>query len=159
VSTPTQIWLCAAHHPAFRCGGWACLRTEHGEVAGAAGGARNTTAERTALAGLVSALRGMAARSAPGVVHIRTTSAELALLPEVLAGRVQPEENLDLWAQIAAASRSHRLDLARAPLQPETPLAFAAAWADLAMDKAKASGPFTAPIPRANLAKAPGLAP
>jgi hypothetical protein len=43
--------------------------------------------------------------------------------------------------------------------EPRTPCAFAAAWAELAMDKAKATGPFSAAIPKPNLAKAPGLEP
>jgi hypothetical protein len=35
-----------------------------------------------------------------------------------------------------------------------SPAAFAAAWAELARDKVKAKGSFSAPIPRVNLAKA-----
>jgi ribonuclease HI len=159
VSRPPQIWIAAAYHPAFRCGGWTWLRVAGEDVAGAAGGERNTTAQRMALAGLVSALRGLGPAASADIVRVRTTSGELASLPDVLDGRAQPEGDLELWAQIATAARSHRLDLARVPLQPETPLAFATAWANLAMDKAKASGPFTAAIPKANLAKAPGLAP
>ncbi len=158
MTTPLQIWVCAAHHPAFRCGGWAWLRRNQGEVAGAAGGERNTTAGRMALSALASALRGLPQGHDLGAIRVQTTSAELAILPGILAGRAQPEEDLDLWAQIAIAAKSYRLDLVRVPVDPATPTAFAAAWANLAMDKAKATGPFTAAIPKTNLAKAPGLA-
>ena len=44
--------------------------------------------------------------------------------------------------------------LVRVAAGPRTPTAFAAAWAELAMDKAKATGPFAAAIPKTNLAKA-----
>ena len=153
---PSQIWVSAAHHSSFRCGGWASLRRHDGAVTGAAGGERNTTAQRMALAGLVSALRGLPP-GADQVIRIQTTSPEAGSLAEVLAGRAQPEDDLDLWAQIATASRGYRLELARVAAKPDTPTAFADAWANLAMDKAKATGPFTATIPKANLAKAPGL--
>ncbi len=160
MSIQPQIWICAAHHPAFRCGGWASLRLDQGLAAGAAGGERNTTAQRMALAGLVWALRGLAAsprQPVENIIRIQTTSPDLASLGEVLAGRAQPEQDLDLWAEILTASKTHRLGLFRVALQPDTPVAFAAAWANLAMDKAKASGPFSSAIPRSNLAKAPGL--
>ncbi len=45
------------------------------------------------------------------------------------------------------------MTLIRAPSQPGTAMAFTVAWAQLACDKAKAGGPFTAAIPKANLAK------
>jgi ribonuclease HI len=151
-----QIWLGVAHHPSFRCGGWASLRGHDGAVTGAAGGERNTTAQRMALAGLVSALRDLSP-GADQVIRIQTTSLEAAPMAEVLAGRAQPEEDLDLWAQLAAASKGCRLEIVRVPAKPDTPTAFADAWANLAMDKAKSTGPFTAAIPKANLAKAPGL--
>jgi ribonuclease HI len=151
-----QIWLGAAHHPSFRCGGWAYVRTEGSLVTGAAGGQRNTTPQRVALAGLVSALRGLPP-STDQVIHIQTTSPEAVPLAEVLAGRAQPEGDLDLWAQLATASKGYRLEIARVAVKPDTATAFTDAWANLAMDKAKATGPFTAAIPKANLAKAPGL--
>jgi hypothetical protein len=157
MSISMQVWVCAAYHPAFRCGGWASLRADRGQVTGAAGGERNTTTARMALAGLASALRGLPASHDPRSIGIQTTSSDLASLTAVLAGRTQPDEDLDLWAQIATASKTYRLDLVRVPLDPDTPTAFATAWANLAMDKAKATGPFTAAIPKANLAKAPGL--
>jgi ribonuclease HI len=151
-----QIWLGVAHHPSFRCGGWAYVRAEGSQATGAAGGQRNTTPQRMALAGLVSALRGLPP-GADQVIRIQTTSPEAIPLAEVLAGRAQPEEDLDLWAQLATASRGYRLEIVRVPTKPDTPTAFADAWANLAMDKAKSTGPFTAAIPKGNLAKAPGL--
>ena len=163
MTSPIQIWTSAAHHPAFRCGGWASLRLGQGPTTGHAGGARNTTAARMALAGLVSALRDLPARagSAPHApITIHTTSPDLASWTGFLASLSQPtrsgaapEEDLDLWAQISTTSKGYQLSLARTPLLPDTPIAFAAAWAELAMDKAKAAGPFTAPIPKPNLAK------
>jgi hypothetical protein len=155
MTNPAQIWIGAAQHPAFGCGGWASVRVVGGQVSGAAGGERNTTAGRMALAGLVSALQNLPA--ALGSIRILMTGPELAILPEILAGRTQPEADLDLWAPIAKAAKTCRLELSRVVLDPATPTAFVAAWADLAMDKAKATGPFTAAIPKSNLAKAPGL--
>ena len=76
---------------------------------------------------------------------------------DVLAGRAHPEEDLDLWAQVATASKGYRLEIVRVPAKPDTPTAFADAWANLAMDKAKSTGPFTAAIPKANLANVSGL--
>jgi hypothetical protein len=156
MTTRAQIWIGAAHHPAFRCGGWASLCEAGDQVSGAAGGERNTTAGRMALAGLVSALRGLSIEPEKPI-RVLMTGPELTLLPEILAGRAQPEEDLDLWAQIAKVAETRRLELVRAALDPATPTAFVAAWANLAMDKAKATGPFAAAIPKSNLTKAPGL--
>lgn len=160
MSGPAKIWICAAFYPVYRCGGWAYVRVAEGQVNGVAGGERNTTASRTALAGLVASLRGLA----PGVdVEIITTSSELTRFAGVLAGvgspsqAAEPEDDLDLWAQIMTASAGRRLTLSHAPLKPGTPCAFAAAWADLGRDKAKASGAFSSAIPKPNLAKVQGL--
>ena len=38
MTEPTEIWICAAHHPAFRCGGWAFVRRIKGQLSGVAGG-------------------------------------------------------------------------------------------------------------------------
>ena len=127
--------------------------------AGAAGGERYSTASRIALAGLAAGLRGLPAAEP---LEVRTDSAELIGFAGLLAslGRpadVPPEDDLDLWAQIISLAAGRRIGLIRAPRDPATPTGFAAAWAELARDKAKATGPFTAAIPRANLAKVPGL--
>ncbi len=44
--------------------------------------------------------------------------------------------------------------IVRTQQTPGAPSAFAAAWAELARDKAKTKGPFLSPIPKVNLAKA-----
>lgn len=156
-----RIWICATHHSAFRRGGWASVRVSQGQVSGAAGGERNTTARRMALAGLTAGLSDLAAGVEP--IRIHTTSPELASLAAVLANLgapaddAGPDEHLDLWGRIIIASKGRRLELVRMALDPDTPTAFVAAWADLARGKAKASGPFIAPIPKPNLAKVAGL--
>ena len=43
------------------------------------------------------------------------------------------------------------------PADARTPAGFAAAWAELARDKAKTKGTFKNPIPRPNLTKVRGL--
>jgi ribonuclease HI len=166
VSRSIRIWIAVAHSPAYRCGGWAAVRVCEGQVAGAAGGERKTTAGRMALCGLATALRDLPplddpASAAP--VRIPTTSAELAAFAGFLASLAEPtqaaapEEDLDLWARIFTAAKGRRLELSYAPPTAGTPGAFAAAWADLAFDKAKAKGAFASAIPKPNLAKIPGL--
>jgi len=160
MSGPTKIWTCAAFSPVYRCGGWASVRFSQGQTSGVAGGQRNTTASRIALAGLVAGLCDLP----PGeVVDIRTTSGELAEFANIFA-RLEtqtqapaPTEDLDLWAQILSASAGRRLTLVRVSLETTTPTAFANAWAELARDKAKATGGFSSAIPKPNLAKIPGL--
>jgi ribonuclease HI len=159
MTEPIRIWTCAAHHPAFRCGGWAFVRAGQGPVCGAAGGERNTTARRMALAGLATALRDLPP-GAGGGIDVATTSAELAALAGVLAGGAAPdaaEGDLDLLARIQAAAAGRRIAVSRVALDRTNPTAFAAAWAELAMDKAKATGAFSAAIPKPNLAKVPGI--
>lgn len=160
MTDPIRIWTSAAHHPAFKCGGWAWVRSIGGTLAGAAGGERYTSPRRMALAGLVSALRDLDKPSAP--IAILTTSPELAALGGVLTGKAprpddDPDEDLDLMAQIAAATAGKVVTIARAAREPRAPTAFTGAWADLAMDKAKATGPFSSAIPKTNLAKVQGL--
>jgi len=161
MSGPIKIWISAAYAPVYRCGGWASVRVDQNERSGLAGGERNISATRLALTGLAAALRDLP----PGaVIEIQTDSAELAAFAGLLAslgGPAQaaaPEGDLDLWARILAASAGRRLALSAAPVAPRTPLAFAAAWADLSRDKAKATGSFSAAIPKPNLAKVQGLA-
>jgi len=160
MTSPVKIWLSAAFLPVYRCGGWASVRVSDGQRSGLAGGERNTTASRVALSGLVAALRDLP----PGaVVDVRTTSPELAPFAAVIASlgtqtpAAAPEDDLDLWARIIAASAGRRLSLVRTPVDPAAPTAFAHAWAELARDKAKATGAFTSAIPKPNLAKVQGL--
>jgi len=160
MSLPIRIWICAAYHAVYRCGGWAVVWVSQGQASGTAGGERHTTARRTALAGLAAAMRDLPAGQP---IFIQTTSVELAAFAAFLANlgglgeAAGPDEDLDLWAQIATGARGRSLELVHTLLEPDGSGAFVRAWADLARDKAKASGPFTAAIPKPNLAKFPGL--
>lgn len=154
-----RLWTCAAHHSAFRCGGWATVRAIGGAATGLAGGDRKTTAERMALSGLAAGLADLPASAGP--IEIETASPELSAFTAILADLAAPTgdgpvEDLDLWARILSAAKGRRLRTSHRPPAPDTTGAFAAAWADFAMDKAKARGPFTTAIPRANLAKIAG---
>lgn len=149
-----RIWVEISHQPAFRCGGWAFVRAEGSALTGAAGGERSPSAERIALAGVLAGLKDLPAGR---TVEVRTAAPAIAALArrvgELDAGGEAPAEDLDLWAQLTAARNTHRILFGGAVSQPRTPTAFAAAWAELARDKAKSS-PFSATIPKANLAKA-----
>ena len=155
MSEPVLIWVEVSHHEAFRCGGWAFVRRADGALEGVAGGDRATSAERTALNGVVQALTGL-----PAGVAARVMSASPLVLglPRRIAGFEggdgPPAEALELWAQLAAALKARSVSFAASKAEARTPTAFAAAWAELARDKAKATGPFRAPIPKPNLAKA-----
>lgn len=158
-----RLWTAADHHPAFRVGGWAWLRADGAELAGQAGGARNTTAGRNLLAGLAAALADLPGE-APVTIHAADANLARALtaLPQIAAGgwldaKGQPLADQDLWLAIAARLSQRPYTAVHAAADPRTPMAFAAAWADLARDKAKAQGPFASAIPRPNLAKVQGL--
>ena len=130
-------------------------RNSDGEVTGRVGGERRTSKARMALAGLVASLKEVSA----GAVSIDLADPELARMAQVMArGQVPDEpplEDLDLWAQltIALKGKAATFTLAAGPGALGGPQAFAQAWADLAQDKAKAGGTFTAVIPKPNLAK------
>lgn len=155
MSDPIRIWLEISHHGPFQVGGWAFVRADGAEVAGQAGGERRVDAERAALAGFLAALKGLADGRR---VRLHTASELLADIPlriaSVAAGGEPPAGNLDLWGQAAAALGRRPVDVVRTAREPATPSAFAAAWAELGRDRAKDRGPFAAPIPRSNLAKA-----
>jgi hypothetical protein len=155
-SEPIRIWARAAHHKAFKCGGWAYVRAG-AELAGQAGGERNTRPERMALAGLAAALKDLPA----GPVTIELGDATLVRMTrKVAAGQAfaedeAPTEDLDLWAQLSTGlkGRAATVKLGEPGGFPGNPGGFAQAWADLGMDKAKAAGPFASAIPKPNLAK------
>jgi ribonuclease HI len=155
MDTPVRIWLEVAYHTAFRIGGWAFVRLDAGKVGGAAGGERRIDPERASLAALAAALAGLPQGAR---VELHTSSPLVLAIPGRIAaaeaGGDPPTEHLDLWAQAATALRRVRLVTHAAELVPDTPTAFAAAWADFARDRAKDKGAFTAAIPKANLAKA-----
>jgi hypothetical protein len=159
MNTAIQIWTCADHHAAFLCGGWAYVRSIDGQVSGAAGGERATTAHRMALAGLAAALAELPmlkTGASLGLVTVHTSSPELAGLAALSPGAA-PGVDGDLWAQAVKALAGRKLNLIQVSVHPKTPMAFAAAWAELARDKAKARGAFRAVIPKPNLAKIAGL--
>jgi ribonuclease HI len=155
MSASIRIWLEVAHDANFRIGGWAFVRMNAGEVRGTAGGARRIDLERTSLTAIAAALADLAQGAG---VELQTSSSPVLAIPDRItaaeAGENAPGENHDLWAQAITALRRVRLVASRAELAPGGPAAFAAAWADFALDRAKNKGAFTAVIPKSNLAKA-----
>jgi hypothetical protein len=149
-----RIWIAAAHDPAHRNGGWACVRA-NGEVVGWAGGERRTTRARMALAGFAAALKNLPPVAGLAVVAPRADALVLHTLLKPPAD--PPADDLDLRAILSAALAGRTWTLAVGDPMGPTPLAFAAAWADLAAGKAKMGGGFTAAIPKTNLAKVAGL--
>ena len=146
-----RIWVETTHNSAFRSGGWAYVLAEGSARLGAAGGERTASAERVALAGLVEALK-----AAPAGIRVEVKSASPAVtaLAARLAAAEPPQEDLDLWAPLAAALKARPVSIGRTASAPKTPPAFAAAWAELARDKVKNGGAFRAAIPKINLGKA-----
>ena len=148
-----RIWVEISHHAAFRCGGWAFVRQDGPALSGAAGGDRAVTPERAVLGGLAETLKDL-----PGGVWVEvyTSNRDIIALPQRIAGFAAgddaPTADLDLWAQVSTALKAIRI--VPAASLAGTPTAFAAAWAELARDKAKATGGFRSPIPKPNLAKA-----
>jgi len=151
--TTTIIWLETSHHAAFRVGGWAYVRRDpDGAVVGYAGGERRIDAERTALAGLIAALKDLTGKP----VRLQTASALVGAIPARIAaaqsGEDAPSENLDLWAQAMTALAGGKVEIVKAAAGDRT-TAFAAAWAELGRDRGKDQGAFVAAIPKPNLAK------
>ncbi len=126
-----------------------------GEAAGWAGGDRRTTRARMILAGFLAALKDAPAGATLAVVAPRADALVLHTLLKPPAE--PPETDLDLRAALGAALAGQDWKLAVGDPAAATPLQFAAAWADLASDKAKMGGAFTAAIPKTNLAKVKGL--
>ena len=160
MTAPIRLWIHGASHPAFRNGGWAYVRAAEGGVVGQAGGERAVTAQRMALTAFLAALRDLPKGEAV-IVHL-AHPAFLAVARRIGAGSASaddPTEDLDLWAQLIAAVQARPTTFVHADIRPQTPMAFVAAWADLAGDKAKATGKFSAAIPKPNLAKIAGLGP
>ena len=149
-----RIWIAAAHDPAHRNGGWAYVRAD-GELTGRAGGERRTTRARMALAGLAAALQDLPPGVGPAVVAPRPD----ALVLHTLVGppAEPPTEDLDLRAALLTALAGRPWTLAIGDPKGATPLNFAAAWADLASEKAKMGGAFVNAIPKTNLGKVSGL--
>lgn len=155
----TAIWIQTSYHQAFKCGGWAYVRSHDKIASGQAGGDRYTTPERMALTALLAALKDLS----KGAVSIQIDDAAVArTAAQIAAGRPPqgddaPAENLDLWAALTAALAGRQPTFAIAGPSKASPTGFAAAWAELARDKANAQGAFVSAIPKPNLAKVAGL--
>ena len=148
-----RLWIAASHDAAHRNGGWAFVRGG-AEVTGWAGGERRTTRARMALAGFAAALKGLD----DGPLQVIAPRTDALVLHGLLKPPADPPaEDLDLRGQLAAALAGRTWTLAAGDPKAETPLTFAAAWADLASDKAKMAGAFASAIPKTNLAKVKGL--
>jgi ribonuclease HI len=147
-----RIWVETNHHAPFRCGGWAFVLAEGRALSGVAGGERTGSPERIALAGLAEALKGLPA--GVGVEIYSTSPLVVGAQRRMADADNPPTDDLDLWAPIIAALKGRAVRFVPATSQPRTPVAFAAAWAELARDKAKNAGAFRAVIPKPNLAKA-----
>ncbi|MFC3070916.1 ribonuclease H [Phenylobacterium soli] len=159
MAEPVRIWLGVSHHAAFRVAGWAVVRADEAGVSGFAGGERRLDAERGALLALLAALKDLPAGRS---VVLTTSDAIVAGFPARMAaaqaGGEAPADNLDLWAALSTALAAREVKIVQAAAAPGTPpgtpLAFAAAWAEFGRERAKDKGPFTASIPKPNLAKA-----
>jgi hypothetical protein len=143
-ATPIALWIHGTCNPALRCGGWAWVRQigaglAGSDLAGSAGGDRGVTDPvPMVLAALASALADLPkTASGPLTIHAQSAAAAQAV-------------------RAALAQLSRPASVAVAQPEPRTPAAFAGAWAELARDKAKATGAFSNPIPKTNLAKGLG---
>src|SRR5579859_7649190 len=154
MSDNIRIWIEISHSSAYRAGGWSYVRAEGRALSGAAGGERTASPDAIALAGLIAALQDLPTKS--GIEILSATPRLVAIGPRLVLfneGGDGPDDNLALWAQLATALRTQTVAFAASASAPRTPSAFAAAWAELAADKAK-TRPFSAAIPKSNLAKA-----
>jgi len=159
-----RIWIETNHQAPYRTGGWAWLRQTGKAVSGAAGGERDLDAEGFCVRALQAALidlpadEGVALHlSDPLLIEgVRTMSARRAAGWQDEAGA--PDPDAAGWEEVAQALAGRTLSLVRTqPADARTPAGFAAAWAELARDKAKTKGTFKNPIPRPNLTKVRGL--
>lgn len=172
-----KAWLAISHHAAFRLAGWAHVAQTAGALAGAVGGDRRISRPRTTLAALDAVLRALAPqldKGAPnknGDALILTAdpallqfAAALALpaaeqLTDAAKAVLEPYRSEDpaLYARLAQAAAKGGFRVARIPPAQTVAHDFLASWAEVGLDRAKATGPFTASIPKPNLAKLAGL--
>lgn len=146
-----QLFIAVDYNQTYACAGFAHVRLE-APPTGAAGGWRRTTAWRAAIDGLAAGLAG-----APGPVVVVTANTRVANLVVALRAGAAPE-GLDAaeakaWAGLVKVVAGRSLGYAPAKTEPGSAAAFCAAWAELARDRAKDRGEFTAAIPKPNLAK------
>ena len=150
----TRFWIAASHDAVHRNGGWAFVRAGD-EPVGRAGGDRRTTRARMALGGFLAALKDLPAGAPLAVVAPRPDALVLHTLLKPPTD--PPTDDVDLRAVLAKALAGRAWTLAIGDPAGPTPASFAAAWADMASEKAKAAGAFEHAIPKPNLAKAKGL--
>jgi hypothetical protein len=149
-----RIWIAASHDAAHLNGGWAFVRAGV-EVYGVAGGDRRTTRARTALRGFIASLKDVPPGASLSVVAPRP---DAMVLHQLLKPPAEPPTtDLDLRSALTLALSGRAWTLAVGDPEAPTPFNFAVAWADMASEKAKMGGAFTAAIPKTNLAKAKGL--
>jgi len=154
MSDNIRIWVEISHSAAYRSGGWAFVKAEGRALTGAAGGDRTASPDAVALAGLLEAFKDLPPNAAVEVLSAApAVSGAQRRLAELDAGAEAPADDLPLWAQLSAVLKARPVRFAATSSQPRSPSAFAAAWAELARDKAK-TRPFRAAIPKPNLAKA-----
>lgn len=159
-----RLWIEINHQAPYRTGGWAWLRQDGATVTGAAGGARDVDLAAFGACALEAALADLPEGAAvalhlsdAGLIDgVRTLSARRAAGWVDASGVLDPQAKT--WEMVAKALTGRALSLARTqPTDPRTPAGFAAAWAELARDKAKTKGTFKNAIPRPNLTKIRGL--
>lgn len=159
-----RLWIEIDHQAPYRTGGWAWLLQDGAAVTGAAGGARDVDIAAFGLYALEAALADLPEGAAvalhlsdAGLIDgVRTMSTRRAAGWVNASGDRDPQAKT--WEIIAKALTGRALSLVRTqPADPRTPAGFAAAWAELARDKAKTKGTFKNAIPRPNLAKIRGL--
>ena len=155
-NTGAALWITATHEAVYGSGGWAYARRVGGQVTGAAGGERRTTARRMALTVLAEALKDLSRASpgpAPSELTLHAALPQFIDILAILEGKAPPpEEDLDLWAPVLAAKGQTPLVLVRSEAGPISPIAFLNAWAEFTRQKARAKGQFRAVLPKPNLA-------
>jgi hypothetical protein len=167
----TKAWLAVTHHAAFRLAGWAHVAPKDGVLAGAVGGDRRISRPRTTLAALDTVLRALApALEKGGDALILTADSGLlqfasalalppAELPEAAKAVLDAHRAEDpaLYARLSQAAAKGAFRVARIPAAQAVAQDFLASWAEVGLDKAKATGPFSHAIPKPNLTKLSGL--
>ena len=147
-----RLWIAATFDATWKNGGWAFVRVDGGELGGWAGGDRRTSRALMALGALAEAVKDLPPGVAPAVVAARPDALVLHTLVKPPADPPPAEEGA-IRAALSKALAGRPWTLAIGDPTALAPLGFAAAWADLAADKAKASGGFRNAIPKPNLAK------
>ncbi len=95
--------------------------------------------------------------------HLLQLAAALALpaseLTDAAKAVLEPyrSEDAALFARLAQAAAKGAFRVARIPAAQAVAQDFLTSWAEVGLDKAKATGPFSAAIPKPNLAKLSGL--